>query len=296
MKETNVFMSLLIPDPRSHGKEINVYLQPLIEELKEIDFWGWSTKGYQACPTCMGDRSSFRIRGRISFMGHGCYLPKNYVWCRSRLDDGKVERRAPIVGMNGHEILEQLDQLEFSVMRLTLIPQSLKDRLCVMSLDFIDYVDEHLSHASETSDDDELYTMSSFPRTNFLETDAMFLKFADDLDNLLGGRRSFSQPSVTSTPRRRVQSRLLELERYFTANRWIPMMIAPGREYIKVVKGDLLCVAVFMLDFNDQTMNRFVEHQMLNTFKKFQDDYHRHFKKYSTPRRLMLTHPPIGGT
>ena len=49
-------------------------------------------------------------------MGHGCYLPKNYVWCRSRLDDGKVERRAPIVGMNGHEILEQLDQLEFSVM------------------------------------------------------------------------------------------------------------------------------------------------------------------------------------
>ena len=30
-------------------------------------------------------------------------------------------------------------------------------------------------------------TMSSFPRTNFLKTDAMFLEFTDDLDNLVGG-------------------------------------------------------------------------------------------------------------
>ncbi|KAA0053772.1 uncharacterized protein E6C27_scaffold135G001570 [Cucumis melo var. makuwa] len=95
MKETNFFMSLLIPGPKSPGREINVYLQPLIEELKELwtfgvhtydsltdqffqlyaallwtiddfpaygDLSGWSTKGYQACPICMGDRSSFGIR------------------------------------------------------------------------------------------------------------------------------------------------------------------------------------------------------------------------------------------
>ncbi|KAA0051711.1 uncharacterized protein E5676_scaffold827G00140 [Cucumis melo var. makuwa] len=36
MKETNFFMSLLIPGPRSPGREIDVYLQPLIEELKEL--------------------------------------------------------------------------------------------------------------------------------------------------------------------------------------------------------------------------------------------------------------------
>ncbi|TYJ97549.1 uncharacterized protein E5676_scaffold85G00720 [Cucumis melo var. makuwa] len=35
---------------------------------------------------------------------------------RSRLHDGKVKRRAPLVVINVHEILEQLDQLEFSVM------------------------------------------------------------------------------------------------------------------------------------------------------------------------------------
>ncbi|KAA0038180.1 hypothetical protein E6C27_scaffold270G00090 [Cucumis melo var. makuwa] len=72
------------------------------------DLLGWSTKRYQASPICMGDRSSFGIRGRISFMGHRRYLPDNHVWRRSRLHNGKVERRAPPVVMNGHEILEQL--------------------------------------------------------------------------------------------------------------------------------------------------------------------------------------------
>ncbi|TYK21923.1 CACTA en-spm transposon protein [Cucumis melo var. makuwa] len=52
-----------------------------------------------------------------------------------------------------------------------------------------------------------------------------------------------------------------------------------GREYIEVFKGDLQ--RFFVLDFNDQAMNRFVEHQMLTIFKKFRGDCHRHFKKYS---------------
>ncbi|TYK25894.1 uncharacterized protein E5676_scaffold436G001210 [Cucumis melo var. makuwa] len=43
MKETNFFMSLLIPGPRSLGREINVYLQPLIEELKELLTFGVRT-------------------------------------------------------------------------------------------------------------------------------------------------------------------------------------------------------------------------------------------------------------
>ncbi|KAA0059529.1 uncharacterized protein E6C27_scaffold518G00410 [Cucumis melo var. makuwa] len=81
-----------------------------------VDLLGWSTKGYQTCPICMSDRSSFGIRGRISFMGHRRYLLENHLWHRSRLHDGMVERRAPPVVMNGHEILEQLDQLEFPIM------------------------------------------------------------------------------------------------------------------------------------------------------------------------------------
>ena len=64
----------------------------------------------------MEDRSSFKIRGKISFMGHRCYLAENHVWRRSKLHDEKVERRAPSVVIYEHEILEHLDLLEFPVM------------------------------------------------------------------------------------------------------------------------------------------------------------------------------------
>ena len=153
MKESN----LLIPDPRSHNRKIDVYLQPLIGELKELwnfcvcthdsliesvlsvvynlviindfsaygDLSGWTTKEYQACLICTRDRPSFEIRRKISFMGHRRYLSVNHVWRRSKLHNGKVELKAPPVVMNGHEILEQLDLLEFQVMSKHL---SLKDK------------------------------------------------------------------------------------------------------------------------------------------------------------------------
>uniref|UniRef100_A0A9I9ECM2 CACTA en-spm transposon protein n=1 Tax=Cucumis melo TaxID=3656 RepID=A0A9I9ECM2_CUCME len=127
-----------------------------------------------------------------------------------------------------------------------------------------------------------------------------------------------SNQPVTQTPRRRVQSRLLELEHHVAINGRIPMTIVPGaekpiflyivrfsqtigvcvrkiffvcclkwanvgREYIEVVKGDLQ--RFFVLDFNDQAMNRFVEHQMLMTFKEFRTDCHRQFKKYNDPEK-----------
>ncbi|TYK11065.1 CACTA en-spm transposon protein [Cucumis melo var. makuwa] len=164
-----------------------------------------------------------------------------------------------------------------------------------------------------------------------METDDMFLQFEEDLDNIAGGSSSVgdntagsSSQQTTPTPRRRAQSRLLELERHVAINGRIPMTIAPGaekpisphtirfsqaigvcvrktfsvrclkwadvgREYIEVVKGDLQ--RLFMLDFNDQAMNRFVEHQMLTTFKEFQADCHRHFKKYSDPEEARANPP-----
>ncbi|KAA0046856.1 CACTA en-spm transposon protein [Cucumis melo var. makuwa] len=78
---------------------------------------------------------------------------------------------------------------------------------------------------------------------------------------------SSSQQHATPTPRSRAQSRLLELERHVAINGCIPMTIASraeklisphatdvGREYIEVVKDDLQ--RLFVLDFNDQAMNR----------------------------------------
>ncbi|KAA0025427.1 CACTA en-spm transposon protein [Cucumis melo var. makuwa] len=151
-----------------------------------------------------------------------------------------------------------------------------------------------------------------------METDDMFLQFEDDLDNIMGGSSSVGDNT------RRAQSRLLELECHVAINGRIPMTIAPGaekpssphavrfsqaigvcvrktfpihclkwadvgREYIEVVKGDLQ--RLFVLDFNDQAMNRFVEHQMLTTFKEFRADCHRHFKKYSDPEEARANPP-----
>ncbi|XP_019225059.1 PREDICTED: uncharacterized protein LOC109206668 [Nicotiana attenuata] len=93
MKQENFILSMLIPGPDSPGDAIDTYLQPLIEELKELwevgietfdasskqnfklhasllwtinDFpaygnlSGWSTKGKLACPCCNKDTSSIR--------------------------------------------------------------------------------------------------------------------------------------------------------------------------------------------------------------------------------------------
>ncbi|KAA0062760.1 CACTA en-spm transposon protein [Cucumis melo var. makuwa] len=124
--------------------------------------------------------------------------------------------------------------------------------------------------------------------------DAMFLEFEDNLDNIAGGSFSVgnnagssSQQPATPTPMRRAQSRLLELERHLgdrvCMRKTFPVRCLKkadvGREYIEIVKGDIQ--RFFVLNFNDQAMNRFVEHQMSTTFKEFRVDCHKHFKKYN---------------
>ena len=42
-EKSNFFMSLLILDPKSRGRKIDVYLQPLIEELKNLWTYGVRT-------------------------------------------------------------------------------------------------------------------------------------------------------------------------------------------------------------------------------------------------------------
>ncbi|KAA0063007.1 CACTA en-spm transposon protein [Cucumis melo var. makuwa] len=128
-------------------------------------------------------------------------------------------------------------------------------------------------------DPDAISTMSSFSR-GFHETDAIFLEFAEDLDNLAGGSSSVddnsgtSQPSATPTPKEKCASRLLDFERNVGANGWIP----------KPMGGFWCGEAHFPTRCSLQPCDRFVDHQLLNTFKEFWGDSHRHFKKYSDPK------------
>ncbi|XP_020242858.1 uncharacterized protein LOC109821073 [Asparagus officinalis] len=144
MKGVYSMMSLLIPGPRAPGKDIDVYLRPLIDELKELwdigvetfdasvgrnfnlracvlwtinDFFaygnlsGWSTKGYKACPVCNEDVTSEGLRGKLCFMGAQQNLPEDLEWRRSKYFNGLVEDRPPPRLFSGDDILRQLDRV-----------------------------------------------------------------------------------------------------------------------------------------------------------------------------------------
>ncbi|TYJ98632.1 CACTA en-spm transposon protein [Cucumis melo var. makuwa] len=165
--------------------------------------------------------------------------------------------------------------------------------VCHVTDNFIVDVDEHLLHAS----------IMSYSHNNFLETDAMFLEFEDDLDNdLVEGLSSMgdyaglsSQPSATPTPRRRVQFQLLELERHVAVNGRISMTITPRAEKpisshaVRFSQVIGMCVRstfpICCLKWVDVD-REYIEVvkgdlQMLTTFKEFRADCHRYFKKYS---------------
>ncbi|KAL9666040.1 hypothetical protein QQ045_000362 [Rhodiola kirilowii] len=101
-KEFNI-LGMLISGPKSPGKCLNVFMRPLIDELKILwdtrvptydrhdgssfimkaavlwtisDFpglgmlGGLNTKGYKACPLCLDDVDTKYLAGRMSYQGH----------------------------------------------------------------------------------------------------------------------------------------------------------------------------------------------------------------------------------
>lgn len=146
MKQPFSMMSLLILGPQPPGRDIDVYLRPLIDELKElwedgvvtydastrasfrmhaIVMWtindfpaygnlsGWSTKGYLACPNCNENASSQRLRSKIGYTGAHRYLPKDHPWRKSKLFNGKADDRARPLELSREQILDQLDSGTF---------------------------------------------------------------------------------------------------------------------------------------------------------------------------------------
>ena len=94
-------LSLLIPDPYQPGNEIDIYLKPLVDELKELweegveiydayskehfqtcatllwtiydypgfgNVSGWRTKGYHVCYTCNDEPYSEALESKIGFV------------------------------------------------------------------------------------------------------------------------------------------------------------------------------------------------------------------------------------
>ncbi|XP_057246778.1 uncharacterized protein LOC130589521 [Beta vulgaris subsp. vulgaris] len=141
-----IILSLIIPGKYGPGIDIDVYLQPLIHELKLLwegvdafdvysgkkfklraalhstinDFpayamlSGWSTKGYKACPSCANFTESYKFGGKIVYPGSRKWLPIDHPFLfQANLFDGKKEYGLAPVPASGTEILKQLEEVNY---------------------------------------------------------------------------------------------------------------------------------------------------------------------------------------
>nr|GFA59471.1 hypothetical protein [Tanacetum cinerariifolium] len=138
-------LTLLILGLKSPSKEIDVYLRPLIDDLKVLwalkgvetinvatcqefnmrvmvlwtinDFSarsslsGWSGQGYKACPTCNEDTLSVRVLGKTAYVGHIRFLKKPYKWRRSLEFNGEIKDGDPSRKFDRDQIQAQLARL-----------------------------------------------------------------------------------------------------------------------------------------------------------------------------------------
>ncbi|GJV07153.1 F-box domain containing protein [Tanacetum coccineum] len=122
MKESSFMLTLLIPSPKSSGKDIDVYLRPLIEDLKVL----WDREGVEtidvasgqkfnmramACPTCNEDTPSVRVLSKTAYVGHRRFLKKPHKWRRSLEFNGQTDNTDPPKEFGRDVIMAQLDRL-----------------------------------------------------------------------------------------------------------------------------------------------------------------------------------------
>ncbi|XP_030931212.1 uncharacterized protein LOC115957126 [Quercus lobata] len=134
--------------PKGPGNDIDVFLRPLIDELKELwedgvctydastnenfqmraavlwtihDFpayaviSGWSTKGNLACPCCHNETTHYRLRNgyKICYMGHCRFLALDHKWRNKKSQfNGKKERKTAPKRLSGDDVLKQIRPLK----------------------------------------------------------------------------------------------------------------------------------------------------------------------------------------
>ncbi|KAM2976836.1 hypothetical protein FF2_013856 [Malus domestica] len=147
IKKEYMMMTLLITeDP---GRSIDVYLRPLVDELKDLWTHGvrtydkctgkmftlraammwivndfpayamvskWSTRGYMACPVCKEDVTSSWHAGKDCYHGHQRWLPWDHEWREKDKEfDREKEHCLRPREWSGAQILEQLNHLDFAL-------------------------------------------------------------------------------------------------------------------------------------------------------------------------------------
>ncbi|KAL9362689.1 hypothetical protein Peur_045474 [Populus x canadensis] len=148
MRPEFIFLSMVILGPSSPGRNIDVCLRPLIDELTQLwssgaltydismkqnfvmraalmwtinDFpaygmvSGWSTHGKLACPYCMENNKAFTLTngGKVSFFDcHRRFLPHNHRYRKNRKDFfvGRVENDVAPPRLSGEELFDVVSE------------------------------------------------------------------------------------------------------------------------------------------------------------------------------------------
>nr|GFB35238.1 hypothetical protein [Tanacetum cinerariifolium] len=139
--KSSFMLTLLIPGPKSLGKDIDVYLRLLIDDLKDlwakpgvetidvaiglkfnmraVVLWtindfparsslsGWSRQGYKACPTCNEGTPSVRALGKTAYVGQ----KKPHKWRRPLEFNGETKNGDPPREFSQDAIMAQLARL-----------------------------------------------------------------------------------------------------------------------------------------------------------------------------------------
>lgn len=148
MKQSSFILSLIIPGKKNPGNNIDVYLQPLIKELKELwttgvdaydsfkremfklhaaVMWtisdlpglsalsGWNTYTGLACPSCNFDFIRCRLphSQKSCFMGHRRFLDRKHKFRFNRVRfNGEQDLRDPPKTPTGYQIFEQVRNIK----------------------------------------------------------------------------------------------------------------------------------------------------------------------------------------
>ncbi|XP_042423229.1 uncharacterized protein LOC122010821 [Zingiber officinale] len=148
MTKENIMLTLLIPGPKQPGNDIDVYLKPLVEDLKElwdigveaydafsksifnlkvILMWtindfpayenlaGCATKGKFGCPICGEDTCSMWLKysRKFAYLGHRRFLSPNHPFRqKKKWFNGEKESKGKPRLLNGLEIINALKDIE----------------------------------------------------------------------------------------------------------------------------------------------------------------------------------------
>jgi hypothetical protein len=159
MEESNFMMALLNPGPASPGKDFDMCLEPLVEDLHDLwsgvcaydglsgkmfnlrsaVLWcihdyqalstlsGCTTKGYFACIHCDKHPLSYNLKSKIEYFGHYCFLPNGHRFWIDNEFAGIHESNDPLGEFSIEELLAELEKVKD--VRLGK-PQSTRKRKC----------------------------------------------------------------------------------------------------------------------------------------------------------------------